>query len=97
MQRVLQKQGEKTKLQAHKLLYQGSPSSEQQDEHEVLATDDDVWNQFAMTASQWESRQADGNEKEGWGIVAKGLQKGIQRMVKDIPEDSESWYDHERR
>ena len=90
LQRILEKHGEKTKLELHQILNGGPKPSKNHVEGGMLKADADVWDRFAVGEAKEEHGQPlDRRDGETWAVVAKNIQRGIRRAVKDLPEDDE--------
>lgn len=90
LQRVLDRQAEKTKLEAHRLLHDSRKSLRETPVDVVFPEeDDDLWEHFAATESMEEGARVNANDVVGWGVAAKRCGKSVYRMVKCLPEDSE--------
>lgn len=88
LQRILQKQGDKVKLELYHFLHGESETSTALTPDETLAVNSDLWSRYAVT-----SKQEEGNDsavkRQGWAVVAKHAQRGVHRMVQGLPYDSE--------
>lgn len=90
LQRILNIQGEKTKLEIHRMLNEDSKSSKEQVKDDVSELDTDLWNRFAVGEAKAENIEVqDGRQGETWALVAKNAQRGVRRTVKTLPEDGE--------
>lgn len=89
LQRVLDRQAEKTRLEVYHLLHDSSKSVKEKFDDATLLEDNDLWNRFAVSNSKQEGGKVDRNGVEGWGVTAKRAGKSVQHMVKHLPEDSE--------
>lgn len=90
LQRVLDRQGEKTRLEAHHLLYDARKPPRANPEDVVLPEEeDDLWKRFAAAEFKQEGAEIDVNEAAGWGVAANNHERGVRRVVKNLPEDSE--------
>lgn len=83
---VLQKQGEKVKLELDHLLNQKSKESTELPSDDLLAPHTDLWNHYAGTSTKQGDAAVAG---PGWAVVAKRAQKAVDIMVKDLPDESE--------
>ena len=91
LQRVLDRQREKIKLEVHQLLNRGPKLSKELAEGDLLKLDTYLWDHFAMAekASKEHVEALDGRKGETWAVVANNAQRGVRRAVKDLPEDVE--------
>ncbi len=87
LQRVLQKQGHKVKLELHHFLHGESKASTALPPDETLAVDNDLWSRYAV-ASKQEEDKAGAFDRQDWAVVAKHAQRGVHRMVKVLPDES---------
>lgn len=89
LRRILGRQGEKSKVEAYQGLHGEGANFKAQAPNEISATDDDLWSRIAGAPSK--NGQAISGDFAGkeWATVAKHAQRGVHRMVKDLPEDSE--------
>lgn len=88
LQRILNKQREKTKLEVHQLLHVDSKHSEKQFKGDVSTLDTDLWDHFAVGEAKKEFVEAlDRRKGHTWAVVAKNAQRGVRRAVKDLPEE----------
>ncbi len=82
LERILQRQGQKAKAEVfHVLQHQVKDSDEQM----VGEADHDLWTRYALTSMEQRKHATD--SWNGWAATAKYAQKGIHRMVKDLPGD----------
>ena len=51
--------------------------------------EEDLWRRFTKTATRSIDDKTTRDRVDGWGMIAKRMGRGIQRIVKDLPEDSE--------
>lgn len=51
------------------------------------ATGDDLWGRFAVPSK--DDKKAVSEKGESWAMAAEHIYKGVQRIVKYLPEDSE--------
>lgn len=51
------------------------------------ATGDDLWSRFAVPSK--DDRKPVRDKGESWAMAAEHIYKGVQRIVKYLPEDSE--------
>jgi hypothetical protein len=87
LQRVLQKQGNKVQSELGRFIQGESNASTALPPDEVLAGDNDLWDRYAVTLKQGENN---GKGKEhGWAVIAKHAQKGVHRIVRVLPDESE--------
>lgn len=90
LQRILNKQGEKIKLQVHQFLIEDPNSLKEQVKGDISELDTSLWTRFAMGDAQEENFEPpDGRKEETWAVVAKNAQRGVRRTVKNLPEDGE--------
>ena len=81
LQSVIQRQGEKVKLEVNRLLQEnveGASAETPGDE------DQELWDRFAVTSAQKERKAAKSSEP-GWSVVAKNARRGMHRIAKDYP------------
>lgn len=90
LQRILQKQGEKIKLEIHRLLNEDPRSSKEKAKDDVSELDTEIWNRFAVGEAKAETLEVlEGRIGDTWAVVAKNAQRGVRRTVKSLPEDGE--------
>ena len=90
LQRILDKHGEKMKLELHQNLNGGPKLSKDHVEGDMSKPDVDMWDRFAVGGAKEERvKPPHGREGETWAVVAKNIQRGIRRAVRDLPEDGE--------
>ena len=90
LQRILDRQKERTKLEVHQHLNKHLKSSTAQIEGDASKSDADIWDHFAVSDDRNESVKAlDTRKRETWAVVAKNAQRGVRRVVKDLPEGHE--------
>ena len=84
LQKVLHSQGEKAKFEVDHIV---SKSAKGACNINASATDDDLWSRFAVPFK--DARMAVRDRGESWAMVADHIYKGVQRIVKCLPEDSD--------
>lgn len=84
LQRLLSKHGDKAKLEVRHLLHGNDKVSEEN----AVAADDPVWSRFAKTSASDIPKES-GIKGQIWASIAKDAQRGVHRMVKNLPEDSD--------
>lgn len=84
LQKVLHSQGEKAKFEINHIV---SKSAKGACDINESATGDDLWSRFAMPSK--DGRTAVRDKGESWAMAAEHIYKGVQRMVKYLPEDRE--------
>ena len=92
LQRILNKQGEKIKLEIHRLLNEDPRSSKEKAKakDDVSELDTEIWNRFAVGEAKAETLEVlEGRMGKTWAMVAKNAQRGVRRTVKSLPEDGE--------
>ena len=90
LQGILDKNGEKIKLELHQILTGGPKSAKDHVESGMSGSDRDMWDRFAVREVKEEHvKPPGGREGETWAVVAKNIRRGIRRAVKDLPEDDE--------
>ena len=90
LQRILKQQGEKIKLEIHRLLNEDPGSSKEKAKDDVSELDTEIWNRFAVGEAKAESLEVlEGRIGESWAVVAKNARRGVRRTVKSLPEDGE--------
>ena len=88
LQRIFNKQREKTKLELHRLLYEDSEPLEEQGKGDMSTLDNDLWDHFAVGEVKKEFVEAlDSRKGHAWAVVAKNAQRGVRRALKDLPEE----------
>ena len=88
LQRILDKKGEKVKLEVHGLLNEDSRYSKEEVKGDASELDTDLWNRFAVGEAKEENVETlSGRKGETWAVVAKSAQRGVRRTVKYLPED----------
>ncbi len=87
LRRILQKQGEKIKLEVHQLLNEDSRSSKEQGKVGVSKLDTDLWDRFAVGEAKEEHIKVLDGKSATWAEVAMNAQRGVRRAVKDLPDD----------
>ena len=88
LQRILNQQREKTKLEVHQLLHINSKPLEDQFKGDMSTMDTDLWDHFAVGEAKKDFVEAlDRRKGHTWAIVAKNAQRGVRRAVKDLPEE----------
>ena len=88
LQRILNKQREKTKLELHQLLHQDSKPLEEQIQGDISTWDTDLWDCFAVGNAKKEFVEAiDGRKGHAWAVVAENAQRGVRLAVKHLPEE----------
>ena len=88
LQRILNKQREKTKLELHQLLHEDSKPLEEQVKGDMSTRDTDLWDHFAVGEAKKEFIEAlDRRKGHAWAVIAKNAQRGVRRAVKDLPEE----------
>ncbi len=88
LQEVLYSQGEKTKVEVNHIVDGSSKSAKGPCEINASAAGDHLWSSFAVPSKK-DNRKAVRDKGEGWAMAAKHIHKGVQRIVKYLPEDSE--------
>ena len=88
LQKVLHSQGEKAKFEIDYIVC-GSSSKSVKGPCDInaSATSDDLWSRFAVPSK--DDRKAVRDKGESWATAAEHIHKGVQRIVKYLPEDSE--------
>ena len=86
LQRVLRNQREKTKVEVDDLL-DGVGVDVKERDRDARIADSDLWNNFAVPFERKDGT-AGGNKGEGWLMAARHIQRGVQRIVKCLPEDN---------
>ncbi len=90
LQRILQKQGEKIKLEIHRLLNEDPRSSKEKAKDDVSEFDTEIWNRFAVGEAKAETLEVlEGRIGDTWAVVAKNAQRGVRRTVQSLPKDGE--------
>ena len=88
LQRILNKQREKTKLELHQLLHEDSKPLKKQVKGDMSKSDTDLWDHFAVGEAKDKFVEAvDRRKGHAWAVVAKNAQRGVRRAVKDLPEE----------
>ena len=88
LQRILNKQREKTMLELRQLLHQDSKPLEEQATGDMSTRDTELWDHFAVGEAKKEFVEAlDGRKGHAWAVVAKNAQRGVRRAVKHLPEE----------
>lgn len=87
LQKVLHSQGEKVKAEVERIVDGSSKSTKGPCDTNATAAGDDLWNKFAVPPK--DDREALRDTGESWGKAAEHIQKGVQRIVKYLPDDSE--------
>ena len=88
LQKVLHSQGEKAKVEVNHIVDGSSKSAKGPCEINASAAGDHLWSRFAALSKK-DNRKPVGDKGEGWAMAAKHIHKGVQRIVKHLPEDSE--------
>ena len=52
-----------------------------------LAEGEDLWSRYALSPSHNDKGPKVGSLVEGWALAAKNAQKGVQRMMRNVPDD----------
>ena len=89
LKRIFDKQGEKTKLEVELLLNGSSGLTTKRPGDDASAGTDELWSRFAESKIRQEKDGAEQCGGKGWAVTAECMLKGVQRMVKCLPEDSE--------
>ena len=89
LQRVINQQGERIKLEVEQLLNGSRKLAKEHPGGDASTGDDDLWSRFAVIEATKEEGKVERNGVEGWAVTAMQMQRGVQRMVKYLPEDSE--------
>ncbi|KAL6717467.1 hypothetical protein ACLMJK_005382 [Lecanora helva] len=84
LQRIIHDQGEKSKLEIRRLTEEDGDDAE---EKPLSKNDQKVWDQFAVSSRQKERKHARKSE-QSWAMAAKSACRGIDRLVRDLPEAS---------
>ena len=87
LQKILHSQGEKAKLKVNHILNHSSRSAKGPCDIIASAVGDDLWSRFAVPPK--DNRKAVKDNGETWAMAAKHIHKGVQRIVKCLPEDIE--------
>ena len=87
LQKVLHRQGEKAKAEVKQIVDGSSKSTKGPCDINASAAGDDLWNKFAVPPK--DDRKALRGTGGSWAKAAEHIQKGVQRIVKYLPEDSE--------
>lgn len=83
---VLQKQGEKVKLELDHLLNRKSKDSTESTSDDLLTPHTEMWNHYAGASTKQGAAAVAG---PGWAVVAKHAKKAVDLMVRDLPDESE--------
>lgn len=83
---VLQRQGERVKLELNHLLSCKSKDSTNPISDDLRAPQAEMWNHYAATSTKQDAATVAG---PGWAVVAKHAQKAVDFMLKDLPDESE--------
>ena len=87
LQRILHSQKEKAKFKVDHIVNDSSRSAKGLYDIDASAAGDDLWSRFAVPPK--DDMKAVRDDGESWAIVAKHIHKGVQRLVKYLPEESE--------
>ena len=85
VRRILQMQGSKVIDEASQLL---GVQFERPNHSLMGEIENELWNRFAVDPRQ-EQSEIEKDTGEGWAVAASNVQRGIDRMVKDLPEGNE--------
>ncbi len=87
LQKVLHSQGEKAKLEVDHIINGSSKSAKGPYDINASAAGDGLWSRFAVPSK--DDRKAVRDKGESWAMAAEHIHKGVKRIVKHLPEDSE--------
>ena len=87
LQKVLYSQGEKAKFEVDHIVDGSSKSAKGPCDIDASAAGDDLWSKFAVPSK--DDRKAVRDNGESWAMAAEHIHKGVKRIVKYLPEDSE--------
>ena len=87
LQKVLHSQGEKAKAELEQIVDGSSKSAKGLCDINTSAAGDDLWSRFAVPPK--DDMKAVRDNGESWAMAAKHIHKGVQRLVKYLPEKSE--------
>ena len=87
LQKILCSQEEKAKVKVDHILNNSSRSAKGSYDINTSAAHDDFWSRYAVPPEG--DRKAVNDIGETWAMAAKSIHKGVQRIVKYLPEDTE--------
>ena len=87
LQKVLDGQAEKAKSEVDHNVDDGSKSTKGPCDVNASAAGGDLWSRFAVPSK--DDRKAVREKGESWAKAAEHIHKGVKRIVKYLPEDSE--------
>lgn len=87
LQNILHSQEEKAKVKVDHILNDSSRPAKGPCDINASAAGDDFWSKFAVPPK--DDRKAVKDTGETWAMAAKSIHKGVQRIVKCLPEDTE--------
>ena len=101
LQDILRKQGEKAKLEVQHLLYGGEGKDVKVDgivENDARSEDDMLWTRISeqmgdIRGHVHNGRNEDGRSRAGWADITNGVQRGVQRMVQDLPKEIDELFE----
>lgn len=89
LQRIINQQGERIRLEVEELLNGSRKLAKEYPGGDASTGDDNLWSRFAAIQATKEEGKVERNGIEGWAMTATQMQRGVQRMVRYLPEDSE--------
>ena len=86
LQKILKDQGKVAMREIRGLLHESSRASKEKPTDDMSeAEGGDLWKQYATLPSKAKDEPSRGGD--GWAVATKHAQRGVQRLVKHIPED----------
>jgi hypothetical protein len=89
LQSAIDQQGEKVKSEVEQHLHGSRKPAKEHPGGDASMGDDEIWSRSAVIEAISEEGKAEKNRGTGWAVTAKQTQRGVQRIVKHLPEDSE--------
>lgn len=89
LQSAIDQQGEKVKSEVEQHLHGSWKPAKEHPGRDASMGDDEIWSRLAVIETTSKEGKAEQNRGRGWAVTAKQMQRGVQRIVKHLPEDSE--------
>ena len=84
---ILNKQGEKIKLEVQHFLTETPNLSEEDVKVNISKGETDLWDRFALGEARGQLTESlEERQAQTWAEVAKNAQRGVRRTLKDLPE-----------
>ncbi|KAL2046776.1 hypothetical protein N7G274_000794 [Stereocaulon virgatum] len=89
LQSAIDQQGEKIKSEVGQYLYGSRKPTKEHPGGDASVGDDEIWSRLAVIGATSEEGKTEKNGGTGWAVTAKQMQRGVRRIIKHLPEDSE--------